>query len=831
MDNISLFLQLIIIFSIPLAIIFLLTSFLKTECGKKTSYAHTQALIGIIFGVIASLSTYFSVSIGDEVISIRNAIVLSTGFIFGLPAGIIAGIIGAVYRFFAVLYVEGLHTEVASAIATLVAGGCGGLLRVYLFDNKSPKSLHGFFIAINIEILHILLIILTSIKDIHAAFVGIKLYSMPMFAINGIFTALALAVASWKTSNKLKKKIKLKSITQSFEQWLAICLIVGLGLSTSFIWSLQTRISTSDTANLLSINLNDVRQDIIDLQNIALEDTMFRMALGLITNNYIGEDGGVIIADSQGIILSDRFENKGQTLLSLGLNLQEEKEDTLFLATVHDSLYECMYLEFDELYIVAIIPTEDAQFSRNMFVYLNASLQVLVLAIMFLLIYILVKRLVIDNIRKMNHSLAEITSGNLNTLIDIRTNEEFSKLSDDINATVSSLKDHIEAEKTRLDAELEFARTIQSSSLPNIFPPYPNHDEFEIFACMHTAKEVGGDFYDFYFTDDEHLAFLVADVSGKGIPAAIFMMKAKTLIKSFAEAGHTVDEIFSLTNNHLCENNDASMFVTAWLGILNIKTGLLYYANAGHNPPLLKNANGNYEYFKSKANLVLALMEDAPYQSHELQLKQGDEIFLYTDGITEAVDINNQLYGEVRLKEFLQKSSSCTKEICTAVLDDVNNFAGEATQADDITMLSLKFQKNTAKHEINIDAEIANIPVATDFVGEHLERYACPPKAQAQINIAMDEILSNIVRYGNLPPKAQINIQVEIAENPRAVILRFCDGGVPFNPLLSKSPTVNAPLEMREVGGLGIHLLKQMMDDVSYEYKDSQNIFCIKKIL
>ncbi len=694
------FLPFIIVNIVSLAIIFLLKNFSRAEYGRKKDYLRSQVLVGIIFGVLAGLSTFFSVYAGDDVISTRNGIVLSTGIIFGAPAGIVAGLIGAVWRFFAIF--SGLDTQLASSLTTVIAGCFGAALRVWLFERKTPKSLHGFFAGVNIEILHILFIILISIKDIHSVFIGMKAFTIPLLAINGIFSALAAAVATWKTPSTRKntitdatpKKTKLKSIAESFEQWLAVYLLVALTLSAAFIWALQTRISQSDTVNLLRLNLYDVQHIVTTLQQFDVKAQGYHVALDLIGNKHIGKGGGIILADSQGLIIGDRMGSEGKTLASKNIHFKNIQDNTLFTATIHGKSQYCMYLKVHDLYVLAFIPSDDAEFSRNVSVYLYIFLQSLVLSVMLVLIYILVKRLVIDNIHKVNRSLAKISDGNLNTLVDLHTNEEFSLLSGDINATVAALKHHTEAEKARLGAELELAKTIQVSALPSIFPPYPQHDEFEIFACMHTAREVGGDFYDFYFTDTGHLAFVVADVSGKGIPAAIFMMKAKTLLKNFAEAGQSVENVFSNTNKHLCENNEAIMFVTAWLGVLDVQSGLLRFVNAGHNPPLLKRTDGTVKYLKTKPNFVLALSDDAKYDVHELQLECGDEIFLYTDGITEAANESGELYSEERLKNAFDNKRLSVEDMCFQVLNSVNSFVGEAAQEDDITMLYLQFGKN-----------------------------------------------------------------------------------------------------------------------------------------
>jgi serine phosphatase RsbU (regulator of sigma subunit) len=309
------------------------------------------------------------------------------------------------------------------------------------------------------------------------------------------------------------------------------------------------------------------------------------------------------------------------------------------------------------------------------------------------MIFLLVRRLIVKNLHQVNHALSAITDGNLETVVNVRSHEEFDALSNDINATVDTLKRYIKEAEERIDAELAFAKAIQHAALPSVFPPYPDRKEFEIFASMHTAKEVGGDFYDFYFVDDENLAFLMADVSGKGIPAAMFMMTAKTFIKSFAESGLSVEQVFTHANAKLCEGNDAGMFVTAWLGILNTKTGQVQFANAGHNPPLVRHADGTYEYLKSRAGFVLAGMEGVRYRKNELTLAPGDAIYLYTDGVTEATNLNEELYGEERLQKVLDIYKDATPEtICAEVKIDVDKFVGEAPQFDDITMLAIRYK-------------------------------------------------------------------------------------------------------------------------------------------
>ena len=209
---------------------------------------------------------------------------------------------------------------------------------------------------------------------------------------------------------------------------------------------------------------------------------------------------------------------------------------------------------------------------------------------------------------------------------------------------------------------------------------------------MTPAKEVGGDFYDFFMVDQDHLAFVIADVSGKGVPAALFMVIAKTLLKNHAQKGEQPSEVFEQTNNQLCENNKEGMFVTAWMGILQISTGKLTYVNAGHNLPVIKGADGVFKYMQCHPGFVLAGMEDMPYQQGELQLEKGDSIYLYTDGVTESINVKEELFGEERLEEVLNRhSGDAPEDILKAVKESMDAFVGEAEQFDDITMLCMTF--------------------------------------------------------------------------------------------------------------------------------------------
>lgn len=250
-----------------------------------------------------------------------------------------------------------------------------------------------------------------------------------------------------------------------------------------------------------------------------------------------------------------------------------------------------------------------------------------------------------------------------------------------------------EAVKEMIESELKVAREIQMSIVPKIFPPFPDRPEFDIYALLEPAKEVGGDLYDFFFIDDEHLCFVIGDVSGKGVPASLFMAVTKTLIKAKTGKGMTSGEILTSVNNELCRDNDSGMFVTVFLGILNIRTGEVMYSNGGHNPPYLFRGTGVVETLKKTGGMALGVMENIPYERNKIALKAGDGLLLYTDGVTEAMDTGGNLFAEQRLEEvLLRNSSALPEEMSRCVLAEIERFATGAEQSDDITIMALKYR-------------------------------------------------------------------------------------------------------------------------------------------
>jgi serine phosphatase RsbU (regulator of sigma subunit) len=413
---------------------------------------------------------------------------------------------------------------------------------------------------------------------------------------------------------------------------------------------------------------------------------------------HVGSEGSFDFIRNNSTITYGAHQDASLALDELAV-LQRQRPDTFFTAKLFGNESLCLLRELDEgLVLLTQLPVTEVYANRDAQAYENGFADILLFAVIYVLISLLVQSIVVHNLQLVNLSLARITSGHLDEVVNVRDSSEFASLSNDINQTVSVLKGYIAAAEKRIEQELEFARTIQDSALPKNFN-FPRKD-FELFASMDPAKEVGGDFYDFFFVDQNKLAMVIADVSGKGIPAALFMMRSKTAIRGLAESGQTPSEILYRANNTLCEGNDAEMFVTVWLGIIDLETGLMKCANAGHEYPVIMGAGRDFEVLRDKHGLALAAMEEMRFREYEVQMNPGDRLFVYTDGIPEAIDEQVEQYGMDRLVEVLNGVKDARMEsILPVVRKNIADFAGNAEQFDDITMLGFTYFGNQPREE------------------------------------------------------------------------------------------------------------------------------------
>ena len=399
----------------------------------------------------------------------------------------------------------------------------------------------------------------------------------------------------------------------------------------------------------------------------------------------------------------------------------------------------------------------------------------------------------------------------------------------------------VTAEKERIGTELELARRIQADMLPNTYPAFPDRSEFDIYATMTPAKEVGGDFYDFFLIDKTHLGIVMADVSGKGVPAALFMMVSKILVKNHAMTGKTPAQVLSAVNEQICANNREDMFVTVWFGILDLDTGVITAANAGHEYPVFKKPGEQFELVRDRHGFVVGGMSGMKYTEYELKLEPGAKLFVYTDGVAEAIDLENRQFGTERmLKALNSRAEGTVYEVLGELTDALEDFTCGAEQFDDVTMLCLDYfgpdTRNGGREEAaapmesrTFEAKAESIPAVTGFVDCLLEELDCPVKARLQLDVAIDEIISNISLYAYPSGEGTVEVSVTPANAPKGVIVSFSDSGIPYDPTEREDPDVTLSATEREIGGLGIFLVKKTMDKLEYEYRDGKNVLHIRK--
>ena len=442
----------------------------------------------------------------------------------------------------------------------------------------------------------------------------------------------------------------------------------------------------------------------------------------------------------------------------------------------------------------------------------------------------------------------------MDRLLAIETGNEVEAIAKSFASVVSELDRYLEeirnvtAEKERIGAELNVATKIQADMLPSIFPPFPDRNEFDIYASMDPAKEVGGDFYDFFLIDDDHLALVIADVSGKGVPAALFMVVAKTLIKNNALMGiKTPAKIFEKVNEQLLESNEESLFVTVWMGILTISTGKMICSNAGHEYPVIKRKDGDFELIDDEHGIPLATLPDMEFTDYELELLPGDVLFTYTDGVPESSNEEEELFGTDRMIKNLNddKENVDVRDVNERISAAISAFVGKAPQFDDITMLNFNYYGKegrsekeeddkadlAGKKDITVKATRENFEQIIAFIDKELDEVGCDEKSRDQLDIAVEEIYINVASYAYPEEAGDATISFGFDKDKSRVIISIKDAGIPYDPLEKSDPDIDLSVEERDIGGLGIYMVKNSMDDVRYERKEGHNIFTMEKVI
>ncbi|MBB3697122.1 SpoIIE family protein phosphatase [Flammeovirga yaeyamensis] len=405
--------------------------------------------------------------------------------------------------------------------------------------------------------------------------------------------------------------------------------------------------------------------------------------------------------------------------------------------------------------------------------------------------------------------------------------DELKVKNDDLKESYENLK-KAKNDKARMESELSVGRNIQMSMLPKNF--FQN-DHISLFADLIPAREVGGDFYDFQLINNRYLYIVIGDVSDKGVPAALLMAMTKSLLKSAAQTEISTAEIMSHVNNQIVEENKNNMFVTVFMGMLDVCTGKLTYTNAGHNPSFIRSGQ-NLEVLKEIHGPIIGVMKGLDYKERTVQLQENDVVYAYTDGVPEARNRDKVFFTDQKLQGFVKNTTiTSMKQLVEDTIHEVRVFEDGFEQADDITVLCLKFKKKTTPlFTTDLKPNFDQKNKLNEQLQVFFNQNELDETIQKKLFIVFDEVISNQIKYGfegiEIP---KIHLYLEIKDKELSISVK--DNGIAFNPFLQETPNTTSILEERESGGLGIHIVKQLMDSYNYHRKDDKNIIQLNKIL
>ena len=485
-----------------------------------------------------------------------------------------------------------------------------------------------------------------------------------------------------------------------------------------------------------------------------------------------------------------------------------------------------------------IVPAKDIYSIVNVFIKVLMTIMLLGLLIMGLVCRSAIHRLT-KPITRFANSAEEIAKGNFDAELPvIKSKDEMRRLYDSFSTMQHSLVNQIEQsrivneEKGRMDSELKIAHDIQMSMLPSTNSPFPDRTDIDVYAQLAPAKEVGGDLYDFYIRD-EKLFFCVGDVSGKGVPAAMVMAVTRALFRTLSAHEAQPNRILAAINNSLSETNESSMFVTMFVGVLDLPTGRLRYSNAGHDTPMLL-THGDVDMLPCDPNVPIAVVANWKFTSQEAIISPQTTLFLYTDGVTEAEDIYHNQFQEDRIISAARKAGNQPHALVKQMENAIHQFVGKAEQNDDQTMLAILYMREKKdalfQKSLTLPNNIEEIPQLNAFIDEVCEAAGLDMPETMSINLALEEAVVNVMDYA-YPAGTQGQVLIEAEADKERMKFVITDQGIPFDPTAKEEVDTTLSLEERPTGGLGIHLVRQIMDSINYERVDNNNVLTLRKKL
>jgi len=645
-----------------------------------------------------------------------------------------------------------------------------------------------------------------------------------------------------------------------FMDWYLMPLLLDKPCWTEPYFDLDVATNTSEMVTSYCQTVTDKQGATIGVINTSLSLTWLSQTISSVKpypNSYsimIGRGGTYFVhPDTTKItrqtIFTQTLENESDTVLTALGHAMQRGEEGMKQMDIDGRHCYVFYKPLGQTGCsMAIVCPESDIFSG--FDRLRRTVMAIVTVGLLLMLYLFIRIITreLSPLRRLAEEAETIASGKLDAeLPDFQRIDEIGQLSHSFGNMQQSLVKYIEelkdatAQKASIERDLRIASAIQMGMLPTKFPTRDERDDVQLYASLTPAKDVGGDLFDFYFRD-EKLFFCIGDVSGKGVPASLFMAVTRSIFRTVSAHESMPDRIVTTMNKTIADMNKNHMFVTLFVGVLDLPTGRLYYCNAGHDAPLLVGAG--IGELPCDANIPVGFRPKWKYSLQEAQIFTGTTIFLFTDGLTEAMDADKAQFTMERVNDVaaealaqwqqLGASADMPRQLIDRMTDAVHQFVGDAEQSDDLTMMAIQYireQRDVLMHKrIVLPNDIMEVPKLNTFVDEVCETVGLSPEEAAKVKVAIEEAVVNVMNYA-YPPGQRGDVTIEAASNDVRLKFTIIDSGKPFDPTVQAAADTTLSAKERRIGGLGIHIVRQMMDSINYERKDNFNVLTLRKKL
>ncbi len=849
---------------------------------NKLPQLYKDLIIGTLFLLLNIILMSFSVVGGEGEAQIRFSPCilppLVVSLLFNYPAALVTTIGSFFYRtFFNFTSVDLIRYS--SAFSILIAMVIGALLQHYIFNKKETgvrlNYVYGFFIGSIVETIRMFTTIIANMDIIDLIYPSIVIMDIFSIFTAGITTAFSVLILMIYRKESIRLRLRHDDRINSKVQKrtlgaIVLCSLISLIL-TSSVANNQAKINTN--ATIVNANYNIANE----IHNTRIPDpekkeSEWSIALAnikqYVKTRSVQKTGYIVIITDQDIVLDGGTCKKGEIFathmdqlslrgipfkLSSGRTIWEDEEkNNVVVRNWRNEDYAMAwtdvssYTQPDEIWIpyafhiVSLIPMTEIDANFGVSVRISVYLQIMIFAILYLIIIRFISKKVVKNITDINSTLIDISEGNLNAKVDATGSREFVTLSQNINLAVGSLKNYSDEISRRLEQETELAINIQKNSVMTNFPNEPN---FEVYGSMRTAQEIGGDFYEYIKLSDDKVVFLLADVIGTGIAAAMYMVRAKTFLRTLLVLDEktksiNLSSVVNRMNQEFATDNIMKSGMSMWIGLLDMKTNTLQYISADHPAPLVALEDKVYRPLPCRSNVYIGIEKEYNYEVETITFAPGSEILLYTAGVTQIRNKSGQMFGLEALTELVNSTRYFTmKQLVQNINDRLDEYNKGGVQInDDLTFLSFAFtglKDKKPEHEITLKAIPNNTPIATKFVESIMQQYNCSQKSQAIMLIAVDELFSNIAYYAYKGKEGGGNGTIRIEIKDKVFKMQLIDNGIPFNPLAHLDPNyINSSAEERtNKGGLGIFMVRRSVDDMQYVYENGQNILTIIKTI